>query len=307
MNLSNSRIEIKQRCDRLFRYQYIDGYIPAVTTPELRFGDLAHNTMEAYWGGSPKPIGDIDPDTRTRLASMIIGYGERWSDADRASTVLGVEVPFSIDLGEFSDGEPLQFVGRMDAVIETAGSVYVVEHKTTGGDIAPGATYWDRLRLNKQIGSYIIACRELYGRECAGVIYDVIRRPPERILATPEHRRRFTKAGAMYKNQRLDDEPMNEFGKRCLSEVRADLEGYYQRRLEVRLEEETAEHRQLIIDVAKQIRFSASESCYPKNSQACGMLGRRCDFFAVCCGEDTLLNRAKFVRRSERQSQGVSQ
>lgn len=302
MKLSHSQMAVKQRCDRMYRYQYTDGYVPAVTAPALEFGTAVHTALESYWSRQQLTLStSLDEVTRARVLSLYLGYHDRWSSADRAYHVLGVEMPFELDLGEFADGEPLQFVGKMDVVVEdlSDGFVFVVEHKTTGADISPGAPYWDRLRLDSQIGCYALAVRELLGRECVGVIYDVIRRPPERILATPEGSRRYKKDGGLYANQRADDEPIEEFEQRCRNELLDNPAMYFRRVTELRLEAELTEQRQRIIDVARQIRFARSEECYPMNPGSCHLYNRPCDFYEVCAGTESLQNRMRFRRKDE--------
>jgi len=70
--------------------------------------------------------------------------------------------------------------------------VYVVEHKTTGFEIKPGATYWMRLAIDAQIDQYDDGARSL-GHEPRGILYDVIHKPQLRPLkATPTEERKYT-------------------------------------------------------------------------------------------------------------------
>jgi hypothetical protein len=47
--LSASRLRAARSCQRLHRFQYLDGYRPLVEAEALRFGTLIHLGLEAWW------------------------------------------------------------------------------------------------------------------------------------------------------------------------------------------------------------------------------------------------------------------
>ncbi len=47
--LSASRLRAARSCQRLHRFQYLDGIRPAVEAESLRFGSLIHRGLEAWW------------------------------------------------------------------------------------------------------------------------------------------------------------------------------------------------------------------------------------------------------------------
>lgn len=69
----------------------------------------------------------------------------------------------------------------------------VVEHKTAGEDISPGALYWRKLTLDSQCSNYFVLARAL-GYEPEELLYDVVRKLAiEPLRATPEEERNYTK------------------------------------------------------------------------------------------------------------------
>lgn len=117
--ITNSRLKSFRRCRRLHHLRYERGILPVEDRVELRFGQLIHRALEAWWiervtdndqradllrrfhAASPE-VNDIvwgsverhpmnaaldvldeedDLFLRAKARAMIIGYGERWHDA----------------------------------------------------------------------------------------------------------------------------------------------------------------------------------------------------------------------------------
>jgi hypothetical protein len=220
--------------------------------------------------------------------------------------VLAVEAEFSGPLRNPSTdaaSKTWQRAGKLDAVVEVAGRVYVVEHKTTSEDIAPGADYWARLQIDAQVSNYIAGARCL-GFEPAGVIYDVVRKPGGGPLkATPLESRKYTKATAkepsrLYAGQRETDETPEAYYERLNATIGADLEGYYARALVVRLEAEEREAEADLWQTGVQIRDARRLRVWPRNADACVRYGRKCEFFEVCTGAASLDDPTRY-RRAE--------
>ena len=69
----------------------------------------------------------------------------------------------------------------------------LITHNTSTEDIAPGATYWTRLRMDGQVSQYTDGARSLGDGDVSGCLYDVARRPTKKPkLATPEEDRKWT-------------------------------------------------------------------------------------------------------------------
>lgn len=192
-----SRLRVLRTCLRAHYYRY-GLELAGVETDSMRFGTVSHRALE-YWyiawrdGADRLPAAlaqidaaDVSDVDRIRLRTLVTAYEARWGS--QPWEVLGVEVEFRFMLGDHV------IAGKIDAIIRdvTNNTVWVVEHKTTSTDAAPGSAYWERLALDSQVSIYIDGAAML-GYEVAGCIYDVIRRPRiDRLPATPVESRRYT-------------------------------------------------------------------------------------------------------------------
>lgn len=258
----------------------------------------------AWWAAAAAEIAkERDPFQRARALSLMWGYHSRWSELTwqgEPMRVLAVEAEFRGPLLNPETGalsRTWERAGKLDAVVEVAGRVYVVEHKTTSEDIAPGGDYWQRLQIDAQVSNYVTGAR-LLGFDVAGVIYDVIRKPALKpLLATPAEARRYRKSdGALDARQRADDENPEAFYDRLNAAIGPDLAAYYARALVVRVAEEEREAEADLWQTGLQIRDARRLNVWPRNADACVRYGRRCEFFGVCTGVESLDDPTRFKR-----------
>lgn len=311
-----SRLSAARTCQRLHHYRYELGYRPAVEADALRFGTLVHLGLEAWWkapNGERLPAmvdaiqhAEADDFDKARARVLLTGYHCRWES--EPYEVLAVEVPFEAPLTNPATGHPsrtFRLGGKIDAIVRDAeGRVLVVEHKTTSEDVTPGSDYWKRLRIDGQVSTYYDGAKAL-GYDVAGCLYDVIAKPGLRpASATKEPK--FKKDGTPYANQRLTDETPAEFEARLMEAVVAEPSRYFARGVVVRLDAELDEARFDTWQTAEIIREGARLGRHPRSPGACVRFNRTCEFFAVCCGEDSLENPSHF-RRSETQHPELTQ
>lgn len=166
----------------------------------------------------------------------------------------------------------------------------VVEHKTSSEDIGAGSTYWKRLTIDNQITNYLEGARTIYGREPDGVLYDVVKKVKlELKLATPEDKRRITKAGKLDARQRDRDETLDEYRLRVRADISENPDKYYQRGEIVRMasEEHAAAYDTWMVGDA--IRESINANAWPRNTASCvSAFGGFCDYWQVCTGEASI-------------------
>lgn len=199
--LSTSAASTFRRCPR--EYKLSRDLEPIVKASPLAFGSCIHAGLEAWFKTadldpaiasiqSYAHANDLDPFDAVACEVLMIGYHERW--LDEPLTVLFVEADFTAPMLNPDTGAPsrtFELYGRLDAVVrDTFGRDWVTEHKTRGGDL-DDPLYWQKLRLDAQVSTYHEGVRSL-GIEPAGVLYDVIRKPPRPQKATPSDKRKYT-------------------------------------------------------------------------------------------------------------------
>jgi len=305
--LTNSEMTTARRCGLEHHIAFDLGVRPlGADAAALRFGSLFHLGLAEWWLAYA-----ADPETRltaalaamaplaedafdwVRAECLLRGYDARWADVEDLE-VLAVERQFETPFVNPATGgvsRTFRVAGKLDAVVRNHGDgrVYIVEHKTSGQDIGPGSLYWEQLRLDSQLSTYFAGVRSLGYGEPAGCLYDVIGKPRIAPLkATPEESRKYTRAGALYANQRAEDETPEEYGLRLTESICADPDRYYRRGFVVRLEAEVADAAADAWHTARLIREARAAGVYVRNVNACERYGRMCAYHPVCTREVSL-------------------
>ena len=182
---SISQLKCFIQCPRKYYFQYVVRAEPAFRPLALVVGIAWHETIGVYLAGvGHGPLASIEElkqhlrDGLTRGiegggipvlfdedlgAADVIDLGMKMLDVFVAKVVLpaevlGVEVPFSMDLGHPITGEilPIPVVGAIDALVVEDGSVTVLELKTAKRRWAS-----DQLEFDLQMSGYKMAARTL--------------------------------------------------------------------------------------------------------------------------------------------------
>ena len=336
---TTSKLKVLRSCLRKYQLRYHVGIRGPESMP-MRFGTQGHAALEAWLvaamnGATPEErlaaaldaITLVDPIERARLVPLIAGYHARWIATPWK--VLAVEAEFRYELAGFLVG------GKIDAVVqdEADGRVYVLEHKTAGGDTSHGSAYWEKLRIDTQISIYVDGATAL-GFDVAGVIYDVLQRPKhEPKLATADIKltqgkgcklcggkagkpgRGATPSGLPcavcfgsgwardgepkpYANQRLTDETVEEFTERVAEAICAAPDEFYKRGVVVRTEDELPKMRTDLVDEIKLARAAELFGLFPRNPDACAAWGQLCHMFPICSGAADQDDEIRFPRGS---------
>lgn len=238
----------------------------------------------------------LDPFDRVRAEELIRGYDARWG-AEVVETIR-VEAEFTTPLVNPETGaesRTWQLAGKLDVIARVDGRLVYVEHKTSSEDIGPGSPYYARLRLDGQASNYFVGARAL-GYDVEAAIYDVLGKPGIKPLrATPvESRKYVAKTGALYANQRAEDETVDEFRARFRETLATDPERFYQRVEVVRLDKERDDAAFDMWATGQQIRESQRLKRWPRNPGACSRWGRMCGFFDACTGAAGLDDTTRF-------------
>jgi hypothetical protein len=320
--ITKSRLAAFATCQRLHDLTYNLGYRSIAPRELADFGSLFHAGLDAWWGAyigsEPLPgialsaalagmaayraeqAPAIDDAAMAKAELLMTAYDARWSAEMENWEVLGVEVEFMVVL---PGRKRLRVSGKLDKLLRKRvdGSVWFVEHKTTGADLSAGSTYWQKLRLDPQVSIYHMGVRQL-GHEPAGCLYDVIDRPAQKpLLATPVELRKYTKATAkepsrLYANQRDTDETLDEFQVRMAELIAKEPDAYFARAEVIRLEGEIEESLKDVTEMALQIRMGSLTGVSPRNPDACFKWGRPCDMYDACAGVASIDDETRFVR-----------
>jgi len=330
--ITNSRMKTFFACQRLHLIQYVQGYRATAQSEALAFGDLIHAGLEAWWGAwigvgsslraAVDAVGSclglaqsamlakaaqVDEAMLAKAQIVMAAYDARWAVEMARYEVVDVEVQFRAPLlterGRAARGARL--AGKLDGIVRRRddGTLWLVEHKTHGGDLSPTADYWRRLRLDPQVSLYFDGARAL-GYELSGCIYDVLKRPEQSPLkATPLEKRKYLKdkPGVLYANQRAEDETLEDFQGRLATAITEAPHEYFARAEVVRLPEELERFAVDVRETSRQILAAGRTQrggLAPHNPDACFRYGRACEFYDHCSGAASLDDESRFRKLS---------
>ncbi len=312
--LTNSAAKTFRRCAREFQIAYQLGIRPRETTDALRFGDLFHKAIEQWWLAMADKLAaalatiprDADPVEAVRLRALLCGYDARWSE--QPFETVAVERQFVVPLVNPATGAPSktwELGGKIDAIARHVGTgeLWVIEHKTASAslDLENGSLYWERLKIESQLGLYQAAARSI-GFDVSGCIYDVIVKPAIRPLsATPLEARKYTKptkkepGSRLYAGQRDTDETVEEFSDRLFALIAEAPDRFFRRsspivRLASDVEDEAFDRWQ----IGRSIRDAQLANRWPRNTDACERYRRLCSYFSICSRAGSLDDETRF-------------
>jgi putative RecB family exonuclease len=181
LHVSVSQVKCFLRCPRQYQFRYVLGAEPEFIPANLVLGSAVHEGLAAYYrsvmatGDSPEqdvckaafygtlvgfrknklPIKDGEGIEAQGTALLRVFYESTYQDPPG---VVGVEVPFSIDLNDPVTGEVLEekLIGALDLVVRESEKHIVVEHKSA-------AKKWsaDQIKHDIQLSAYKLVAGEL--------------------------------------------------------------------------------------------------------------------------------------------------
>ncbi len=287
---SNSELKTYKRCREEWRLNYGLLIRPVRRAAALAYGSLVHEGLEAYFlngfelapalaAMSRYKADELGPLDRARAEAQIMGYVSRWEDEDKEQyTTIAAEQQFKIHRQNHT------FTGMIDALVrDREGRVWIVEHKTAGVDISPGADYWTKLTIDDQISAYYAGARSL-GHDVEGVVYDVLGKPKQKLKRATAESRRYKKDGGLRKGARETDETPKEYRDRILMEMADSPDAYYQRTDVVRFEHEEQQSEIDRLKIITEIQTVDLEQPQPKTPESCQRYGRLCPYADFCLG-----------------------
>lgn len=294
--ISVSGVRSYLNCREEYRYAYADRLRPIKGSTEQDIGTAIHAGLAMWWEGGGSSSGacaaaaeasrnlGMDVYSQELVRVLMVGYDVAWRERHPYGYAKA-EVRFRALRRGY------QWSGILDAYV---GKTILVEHKTTSQDISPGSDYWVKLKADLQVGLYWEASRVL-GLAPEHMVYDVIRRPDIRPhKATPPEKRKYTKAGALYANQRETDETPEEYGQRAAEMIAKDPDTYYQRAEIVRLEHEVERASSDLDTLARDLLRVVPGEPQPRTGVMTGAC-RRCAYVGPCLhGEE--ISPMRFVK-----------
>ena len=298
--VTNSSLATFRSCPRKYALAYSLQLVPTELAEALDVGSCWHKLFE------------LDPELHFRdwlyenapselwaekLWRLWLGYQSYWRDGRGPDfDVTEVEVQFRLPVTLMGG----VFRGMFDARIRMAdGRTGILERKTTGDDISPESSYWDRLRLDTQVGAY----GEAEGRPDV-ILYDVVRKPtirPKAILKADKMKiLQAIQEGdrGIYFGEIIDAEDLAAgletgketlimYGARLAKDIDENPEKYFARRPIGRtsedydlLQRDFTDQLLAVRDLEASLVEGTRRRAY-RNPNACDQYGR-CQFFGIC-------------------------
>ena len=333
--ITTSMVGAVNTCARLARYAYFDGLRPKDEPEYFRTGSAFHHGMELHGqGGSlesalcgvynlyaeavkTQPSREMDLWYEcARVCAMVGEYIRLWDDDAANYEIVAAEKVFDdVPIVNPATNRPTPLfvlAGKIDKLIKirgyyaAAGSIAVMEHKTTAHDISePDSPYIQRLIIDSQASNYVIAAETIFGTDIAGVLYDIVHKPaqrPKMVAVVDDEGAKivFDREGNRVRRIRDDGwrksedkakgylfrkrrETPGEYATRVRAAISEDPSRYFRRLFLARTEADLEDAKSDLWQAGSRIRDSIRSGAWPRNDKACLMYGK-CAYFDICTG-----------------------
>jgi hypothetical protein len=189
MKIDNFALTMHQTCPAKYNLRIKERWTSRYKSGALGFGASLHSGLAEWYrtgdvGEALRAIDKVWPeempsdDYRTKekclrvMAEYIRQYPKESFQIVGAPENPLIEVPFTLDTGLFTDsGEPIEYGGIFDGLIEFGDNVYILEHKSTS---QLGSYYFNQYKPNNQVTGYVWAAGLLSGRRVGGAIINAV-------------------------------------------------------------------------------------------------------------------------------------
>lgn len=183
--LTYSRIKARKNCPMHEHIRHDLRLVPKIQKESLGMGSAVHLGLEtddiekavAYFDDE-KPSTQEDANAleikRATVRAMLAGYFEKfghWPEGTRKEQQFDIPI---VNPATGAKSKTFRLRGKIDAITYIDGMPWIVEYKTAS-QINNG--YFERLELDDQITTYMYAHKKIYGKDAAGVIYRVLKKP----------------------------------------------------------------------------------------------------------------------------------
>lgn len=189
MKVDNFALTNYQTCPGKYDLRIRQGWTTRRRSSALGFGGAFHEGLAVWYKTHDlaaaltaiaqswdDTVSIDDYRTKEKCIQVMIEYVKRYPQEN--FQVVGfpehpmIEVPFCLDTGMTTDdGEPIEYGGIFDGLVDFNGQIWVFEHKTTS---QLGSYYFDQFKPNNQVTGYIWAAAQLSGRKVSGAIINAI-------------------------------------------------------------------------------------------------------------------------------------
>lgn len=255
----------------MYKFKYIDRRITHDTPEALVIGSAYHEGLaawrtsrgtlrEAHSAVKASLEGWEDKTTAPKVCAMVTAYSRTYADDFSEYEVVSVEdeVRFQV--------HGRNFISMIDAVYRDAqGDLWVVEEKSSGMPIYPGAPFWSKVPLDLQLDLYVGAAQKMLGSKPVGVIYSVANKP----------RLKFQPRGK--------EETLRQYYDRCVDWMDSQ---------KLRRERHLTAERNLDEALSDVLAFieSIEKGVFPRNTGNCHKFHRPCDYYEVCSGKASIMD-----------------
>ena len=253
MELSISKIKAFKACRRMYQLKYIEHVEPVQYSEALEIGRNYHEMIDSFYKGEKVT------ETFTKESAMFAAYKKyiapNFKMIDSEYCMKKNMKKYYIDV---------DFVGIADGIAEDG---YLVEHKTTGGDV--GEMYEYNLQWDEQILAYmwLSGSRKIW--------YTVCKKPTIR------------------QKQNETDE---EFYRRMVEWYDDDTENKI-RVIEIkRSDEEVEEFEKKLLAMCFEIDNAYATENYYRNTCHCQTWGTRCEYSPICLNYNPDENYVGFIK-----------
>ena len=165
------------RCRRRYHFRYVRNLATKSRQTAAEFGHAIHSALDSWHTHR-----DLDratqvfrnefvPDETDNKRTISVGvkmlqlYAEKY--AHEGFMVLKSEMPFKVPI----PGTNVDFIGRIDKIVDWDGAIYILDHKTTS---RLGHQFFYMIKPNMQFDGYIWSARQLGFPKCSGVVLDAL-------------------------------------------------------------------------------------------------------------------------------------
>ncbi len=263
--LSQGGFQCARDCKRKFQYRYEMGLQRrgGDDSDALNFGRLWHKVaaeydirqtmiyMVEYIMGL-----DSSQDNKTRVASMLYGYANRWPGFDFMALQ---EQEIEVSIRNPSTGRLSQRFSQYGFLDKLAlrhdGSIWLHERKTAA---TIGGGYIEKLFSDSQITGYYAALRDM-GIDVQGVVYDVALKPKLR--------------------QKKTETEADFYGR--IREWHMQPEAYHMEEMYVS-DRQVQDWREDVWMVTQEILAARRAGMWPRNTGRCFDYYRQCEYLSLC-------------------------